>query len=569
MGAYASREEIPPGTPRRPRLGARPTGSPGTSTPRPLLDEAALRDAQRFPAQSPVRYRSPLQRSGIVQAPVTLRKDALSVVPDESDGRLAVQFDFGATVPGYISVFFGARQVVHRSAPGPDKLPADAPVRRVAYEQFSPDGEARRREKTRFGTGKAMRYRQKAGRGMSVDEIGEERATKVVDGHYPIVVRFEVRYPKDTPVPRRQRIVSQCTFATLERGNDGEWGVKVIRQEVLVAGTIYVIQELYGIGAVDVTASKPPATPDADGSGEKDNVFSIDASNECVICLIEPCNTAVLPCNHLCLCQDCGAKLSTDPSLDRRRCPICRTDLESLLRIIPTAMPPDRHAEHVPAAGGTGASASASGPGPRAGIDPVEEDQVDVRQADMERMDGDRIDVDAENRAAGERAVESLLDAVVNLAVEDAAEPAAVREVERVAERVVDESVEEPAGPSPDRYSEEGSRDLVDAETDAVEGSTSEPKAVVAEERMARRADVDDPPSNIGLTAASSQVTDELPEEDNLTEDTLSSDISDEASREEDGAVTALMPLSRVLQQDAMGDVARTEAAAAASAVPS
>lgn len=49
-------------------------------------------------------------------------------------------------------------------------------------------------------------------------------------------------------------------------------------------------------------------------------------------------NNAVLPCNHLWLCQECGKKLSEDPAPDRKRCLICRTVIESLLHIIPTSL---------------------------------------------------------------------------------------------------------------------------------------------------------------------------------------------------------------------------------------
>eukprot|EP00171_Calliarthron_tuberculosum_P011223 IDg11223t1 len=291
-------------------------------------------------------------RSAIVANVINLDKTTLKVAPAEDDPRvLLLQFDFSASVPGYIAVYYCAHQIVHRKSVTDGTV---APVRRVSYAMRTSssadidaqdDAEApplkRAAEKTKFAPGLALRYQQKSARGLCLDNFDEAQLLNKVNDHYPVVIRIEARHPSDSTVPRRSRVVSQSTFAVLTRKSPGgDWGIKVVRQEVLVAGTIYVLQELYGIGAVDVTASRSPGASADSGIGK--NVFSVDASNECVICLTEPCNTAVLPCNHLCLCQDCGAKLSTDPSQDRRRCPICRTDLESLLRIVPTSLTNDK-----------------------------------------------------------------------------------------------------------------------------------------------------------------------------------------------------------------------------------
>lgn len=336
------------------RLGTRPS----MDSHRPLLDEATLGDRPHDPPLPPhphdisvVQYRSPVQRSGIVANVVNLDKTTIRVERAPENSRvLLLQFNFSASVPGYIAVYYGARQIIHRAS---DADGAASPVRRVSYktrasaemdynEEDVVPRKNRTTEKTKFCAGFAMRYQQKRARGLNLDDFDECQLTDAVDGYYPVVIRIEASHSPDSSVPRRMRVVSQSTFAVLTCvGTNGDWGIKVVRQEVLVAGTIYVLQELYGIGAVDVTASR--GSPETEAQGEK-NVFSVDASNECVICLTEPCDTAVLPCNHMCLCQDCGAKLSADPSQDRRRCPICRTDLESLLRIVPTTLGSDKNA---------------------------------------------------------------------------------------------------------------------------------------------------------------------------------------------------------------------------------
>ena len=69
------------------------------------------------------------------------------------------------------------------------------------------------------------------------------------------------------------------------------------------------------IGSVD---NPPPTAP----SAEQD-------TSECVICLAALSQYAIIPCGHLCLCEDC-AQMSTT-SLDK--CPICREKIVSKLRI--------------------------------------------------------------------------------------------------------------------------------------------------------------------------------------------------------------------------------------------
>lgn len=324
---------------RRSRLGARPPN-------RTLMENASFRqrlhDAHHGQLIPVVLRRSPVQRSGIVANVVNLDKSSLAVVPADDDPRvLLLNFSFSASVPGYISVYYCARQLVHRGSG------TSAPVRRVSYEPRNVDdttatehSNARKNvDKTRFPVGKALQYRQKRARGLRLDLYEEEQLTGQPDGqcpYYPVVIRIEARHPTDSAVPKRARVMSQSTFCVLTRKNDNDsWGIRMVRQEVLVGGTVFVLEELFGIGAVDVTASRSDQV--SEESGVK-NVFSVDKGSECVICLTEPCNTAVLPCNHLCLCQDCAAKLSADPSSERRRCPICRTDLESLLLIVPTSL---------------------------------------------------------------------------------------------------------------------------------------------------------------------------------------------------------------------------------------
>ena len=63
--------------------------------------------------------------------------------------------------------------------------------------------------------------------------------------------------------------------------------------------------------------------------GEKSDEPSSSRSASCVICLGDDCNTTVLPCRHMCLCQDCAKNLVSGGS----KCPICRRGVQCFLRL--------------------------------------------------------------------------------------------------------------------------------------------------------------------------------------------------------------------------------------------
>lgn len=75
---------------------------------------------------------------------------------------------------------------------------------------------------------------------------------------------------------------SQITQAMFVKKENGDYQVRVLKQILWVNGTRYELQEIYGIGN--------SVEGDFDGN---------DPGKECVICLSEPRDTAVLPCRHM------------------------------------------------------------------------------------------------------------------------------------------------------------------------------------------------------------------------------------------------------------------------------
>jgi len=57
---------------------------------------------------------------------------------------------------------------------------------------------------------------------------------------------------------------------------------------------------------------------------ELQDVYGIDDDEECVICLTDPKDTTILPCNHFAVCSECFEKIGA--------CPICRSKIEAFVR---------------------------------------------------------------------------------------------------------------------------------------------------------------------------------------------------------------------------------------------
>lgn len=93
-----------------------------------------------------------------------------------------------------------------------------------------------------------------------------------------------------------------------------ELSCQMLRQKVCVDGHEYSLQEVYGIEALA-----------AQGNHDESAV-----GEPCVICLTDPRNTAVLPCRHLCVCQDCATQLQIGAATRMDRCPVCRGNITGM-----------------------------------------------------------------------------------------------------------------------------------------------------------------------------------------------------------------------------------------------
>jgi hypothetical protein len=117
---------------------------------------------------------------------------------------------------------------------------------------------------------------------------------------------------------------TQYTFATLLHCADNSFAVKVVQQKVQYLGKLYSVYEIYGM----------------DHTGEREG----EGSRECIVCLSEPRDTAVLPCRHMCLCNGCAELMRVQTN----KCPICRAPVRNLLRVMIAKDAPSQQDIQVP-----------------------------------------------------------------------------------------------------------------------------------------------------------------------------------------------------------------------------
>jgi len=147
-----------------------------------------------------------------------------------------------------------------------------------------------------------------------------------------------------------QRVPTSPSSDSQQADNRPQWSVQVFAQKLQYGSQCFVLHEVFG-------ASKRLQEAEVDGG-----------NSECVICLSEPRDTAVLPCRHMCFCSYCAGivRLQCD------RCPVCRQKVASLLQFRKDAPPqpistgPGAAAASAPEGGASEAAEGAGGSQPAA-----------------------------------------------------------------------------------------------------------------------------------------------------------------------------------------------------------
>lgn len=126
---------------------------------------------------------------------------------------------------------------------------------------------------------------------------------------FPVAIAIQSISDEPSKSDDSNIILSQTTFATLLHCADDSYAIKVVKQRFPHLGHMYNLHDIFGL----------------DYTGERES----EGSRECVVCLSEPRDTTILPCNHLCLCSACAELMRTQTN----KCPICRAPVKKLLTI--------------------------------------------------------------------------------------------------------------------------------------------------------------------------------------------------------------------------------------------
>jgi hypothetical protein len=268
-----------------------------------------------------------LTQTATIRNAVNLKKATLAATPLPGDpSKLAITFTFDASAPCLATTYVAATEAPGRGCRLTTALQPPAPA--LAFGK---------------GLGHAFPGGDAAAAAAHVvdlslygpDPLRSGPLASAAGDDYPLVVRLEVVSERGARAGHALSELSpggeqpgwaqsQTTFAALRREEDGSWGVRVLKQKIWVEGVSYELQEIYGMEqAVGAAGGGAAAAGGGEGS---------DAESEerlCVICLVSPRDTTVLPCRHLCMCHECAQELRKQSS----KCPICRNHVESLLHI--------------------------------------------------------------------------------------------------------------------------------------------------------------------------------------------------------------------------------------------
>ncbi|OWM74207.1 probable E3 ubiquitin-protein ligase LUL4 [Punica granatum] len=239
------------------------------------------------------------QNARKVRNVVNVHKDTVRIRVDElNPDHHLVSFVFDALHDGSIRILYFAMEESNcRFVPIlPEAFtPLKFPFQKGLRQEFSQP----------FGTGIDLGF-------FELDDLSKPSPEEDV---FPLVIAAET-YPQLSSGDDHTSSQSphmQITQAVLEKNGSDPFEVKVVKQVLWVDGVRYELKEIYGLGS----SSGESYTNEGDGG------------KECVICMTEPKDTAVLPCRHMCMCNECSKALR----LQSNKCPICRQPIEELIEI--------------------------------------------------------------------------------------------------------------------------------------------------------------------------------------------------------------------------------------------
>jgi len=286
-----------------------------------------------------------LKQATLVKSLASIRKSTVDVAStkrsssEAGGGTFELRFTFDAIKPGKMLIFTSVSEVEHN-----DTLPGGKIQRSIellaGLPEDSPASENKPREpacaaqEVQFEAGLGQAFTSRALQIQDVMSYDHHRPTEI-----PIAVLMVTdaeasvqadaapeSATEDSAAPARS---IHYTYISLNKASESssnpdtqsrpsavELSGQVISQKLEHSNQCFILYEVFGAGPKD----RP-----GESEGPKHDV---DGNPDCVICLSEPRDTAVLPCRHMCFCSYCAGivRLQCD------RCPVCRQKVQSLLQ---------------------------------------------------------------------------------------------------------------------------------------------------------------------------------------------------------------------------------------------
>jgi len=177
----------------------------------------------------------------------------------------------------------------------------------------------------KFSKGSGLKFRTSVNSSGCID-LNKHMLKDLVscdDGYSPVVITLHsdesalnVKDEEDGATATIGYAKSQSSFVILEKTEvkDSKMQLKarVLRQTITYNGKVYIYKKLFGNVSNGVSKSDPN---------------SDDDDNCCVICLEGQKTAIILPCLHVCLCENCANGLRRQ---ENSSCPLCRSSIKEI-----------------------------------------------------------------------------------------------------------------------------------------------------------------------------------------------------------------------------------------------
>ncbi|OAF67975.1 Mahogunin RING finger protein 1 [Intoshia linei] len=215
----------------------------------------------------------------IIQSLIHIRKDTVKLVSEGEMYKLI--FNFDSDVPTLVNVHKHATESVTNG---------ELKVKCTNYGILL--------EKKNYEVGNCLTYESEPITFDSnhIKKPSNNFSRKIV---YPIIVEISNKDQKDNV----QHHLALITVNFIRN----TFMIHCVRQKQVIGKFVYFLSDIYGT--------------------EKNS--DDDTSQECVICMTEKRDTIILPCRHLCLCEECAEAIRYQSIT----CPICREPFTTLIRM--------------------------------------------------------------------------------------------------------------------------------------------------------------------------------------------------------------------------------------------